>query len=66
LKFAARHATAYERVGVVSDESWLRPALHIVSVLIPGKIRAFPVADLNNAKKWIAEGLDCRGQPMTG
>ena len=26
LKFAARHVTEYERVGVVSDESWLRPA----------------------------------------
>ena len=66
LKFAARHATAYERVGVVSDESWLRPALRIVSVLVPGKIRAFPVADLDDAKRWVAEGLDDRGQPAKG
>jgi SpoIIAA-like len=64
LKFAARHATAYERVGVVSDESWLRPALRILSVLVPGKIRAFPVADLDDAKRWVAEGLDGRGQPV--
>jgi SpoIIAA-like len=66
LTFAAHHATAYERVGVVSDESWLRPALHLVSVLVPGQIRAFPVADLDNAKKWIAEGLDGRGRPLKG
>ena len=66
LRFAARHATAYERVGVVSDESWLRPALRIVSVLVPGKIRGFPVADLDDAKRWVAEGLDGRGQPVTG
>jgi hypothetical protein len=66
LKFAARHATAYERVGVVSDESWLRPALRLISVLVPGKIRAFPVADLDDAKRWVAEGLDGRGQPVTG
>jgi hypothetical protein len=66
FKFAARHATAYERVGVVSDESWLRPALRLISVLVPGKIRAFPVADLDDAKRWVADGLDGRGQPATG
>jgi hypothetical protein len=60
--FAARHATAYERVAVVSDESWLRPALRILSVLVPGKIRAFSVADLDEAKGWVAEGLDGRSQ----
>ena len=50
FKFAARHATAYERVCVVSDESWLRPALRLLSVLVPGKIRGFPVADLADAR----------------
>jgi hypothetical protein len=58
LKFAARHATAYERVCVVSDESWLRPALRMLSVLVPGQIRAFPVASLEDAKRWVADGLD--------
>ena len=65
LKFAARHATAYERVGVVSDESWLRPALRLLSVFVPGKIRGFPVADLDEAKTWVADGLDDQGQPVT-
>jgi SpoIIAA-like len=55
LKFAARHFTAYERVGVVSDESWLGPALRILSVLVPGTIRGFSVADLDAAKRWVAE-----------
>ena len=66
LKFAARNATAYERVGVVSDESWLRPALHLLSVFVPGKIRGFPVANLDDAKRWVADGLDNRGRPATG
>ena len=56
LKFAARHITAYERVGVVSDESWLAPALRVFSVLVPGTIRGFPVAELDAAKRWVAEG----------
>src|SRR6476620_2003213 len=31
--FRARHATAFERVAVVSDEDWLRPAMRALSVL---------------------------------
>jgi hypothetical protein len=65
LKFAARHATAYERVGVVSDESWLRPALRLLSVLVPGEIRGFPVADLADARRWVADGLDGQDRSTT-
>jgi hypothetical protein len=61
MKFAARHATAYERVAIVSDESWLRPALRMLSVLVPGQLRGFPVAQLQSAKAWIA-GADEREQ----
>jgi len=60
LKFAARHPTAYERVAVVSDEDWLRPALRVLSVLVPGQLRAFPVAGLAAARDWLstADGAD--------
>ena len=54
MKFAARHPTAYERVAVVSDEDWLRPALRVLSVLVPGQLRAFPVARLAAARDWLA------------
>lgn len=66
LKFAARHITAYERVCVVSDESWLGPALRILSILVPGTIRGFPVAEIDAAKRWVAEGLDRGGEPTPG
>jgi len=56
MKFAARHPTSYERVAVVSDEEWLRPALRVLSVLVPGQLRAFPVAQLPAAKEWLATG----------
>ena len=55
--FRARHATAFERVAVVSDEDWLRPAVRGLSFLLPGKARAFPVRDLAAAKEWLAEGV---------
>jgi hypothetical protein len=56
--FAARHALSYERVAVVSDEDWLRPALRVLSALVPGQLRAFPVAELGRAKAWVAEGQE--------
>jgi hypothetical protein len=55
--FRARHATSFERVAVVSDEDWMRPALRVLSFLLPGKARAFPVHELAAAKSWLAEGL---------
>jgi hypothetical protein len=61
MKFAARHPTQYERVAVVSDEDWLRPAIKTLSVLLPGEAKAFPVRQLDEAKKWLAEGLEASG-----
>ena len=53
--FRARHATSFERVAVVSDEDWMRPALRSLSFLLPGKARAFHVHELEDAKAWVAE-----------
>jgi hypothetical protein len=53
-EFRARHFNSFERVAVVSDEDWARPALRMLSVLLPGKARAFPVSDLGPAKEWLA------------
>lgn len=53
--FAGRHATSFERVAVVSDEDWLRPALAMLSFLVPGKAKGFRVVEIANAKAWLAE-----------
>ncbi|MFL5829674.1 MAG: STAS/SEC14 domain-containing protein [Solirubrobacteraceae bacterium] len=55
--FRARHATSFERVAVVSDEDWMRPAVRALSALLPGKAKAFRVHDLAAAKAWLGEGL---------
>jgi SpoIIAA-like len=60
--FRARHASSFERVAVVSDEDWMRPALRALSFLLPGKARAFPVHELAAAKAWLAEGLEASGR----
>jgi hypothetical protein len=56
--FRARHATSFERVAVVSDEDWIRPAVRVLSFLLPGKARGFRVHELEAAKVWLAEGLE--------
>ena len=42
--FRARHASSFDRVAVVSDEDWVRPALRALSFLLPGKAKGFPGA----------------------
>jgi hypothetical protein len=56
--FRARHAASFDRVAVVSDEDWMRAAVRALSVLLPGRARAFPVHELESAKAWLAEGPD--------
>jgi hypothetical protein len=53
-QFRARHARSFDRVAVVSDEDWMGPAVRALSVLLPGKAKAFPVHDLPAAKAWLA------------
>ena len=56
--FRARHARSFDRVAVVSDEDWMRPALSALSFLMPGKAKGFRVADLAEAKAWLAADSD--------
>ena len=52
--FRARHASSFDRLAVVSDEDWVRPALRALSFLLPGKAKGFRVRDLAEAKAWLA------------
>jgi hypothetical protein len=55
LKLGARHPTKFERIAVVTDARWARPAMKLLSVLWPGKARAFPLAERTAATSWAAE-----------
>src|SRR5688500_4630981 len=56
LGFRTRHAGSFERVAVVSDEDWVRPALRALSSLLPGKARGFRATEMAAAKSWLAAG----------
>jgi hypothetical protein len=40
--FRARFATSFDRVAVVSDETWMRPAMRALSFLLPGRGEGVP------------------------
>ncbi len=56
--FRARHASSFERVAVVSDEDWMRPALSALSFMLPGKAKGFRVREMEDAKAWLAADSD--------
>ena len=55
LKLGARQPTSFERIAVVTDARWAGPAIKVFSLLLPGQARAFPLAELEAAKRWAAE-----------
>jgi stage II sporulation SpoAA-like protein len=55
LKIGARHPASFERVAIVTDARWAAPAIKIFSVLLPGQARAFPLSELESAKRWAAD-----------
>ncbi len=57
LKLGARHPTSFERMAVVTDARWAGPAVKMLSLLWPGQARAFPLSELEAAKRWAAEGV---------
>jgi len=54
-KLGLRHLTGWERVAVVSDVEWIRGAVRVFGLAIPGQVRVFPDRELAQAKRWIGE-----------
>ena len=55
LKLGVRHPTSFERIAIVTDARWAAPAIRLFSILWPGKARAFPLSELDQAKRWAIE-----------
>ena len=54
-KLGMKHLTGWERMAVVSDVEWIRAAIKIFGLAIPGHVRVFHNRELAEAKRWIAE-----------
>ena len=58
IKLGVRHPASFERIAVVTDAGWARPAMRLFSLLWPGRARAFRLAELAAAKAWAADDSD--------
>jgi hypothetical protein len=54
-KLGFKHLTGWERIAVVTDIEWIRGAMRVFSLVIPGQIRLFHNRDFSEAKRWISE-----------
>ncbi len=49
-----RHREAWVRSAIVTDTEWMARATRLFAWLIPGETRVFPLAELDQAKTWVA------------
>jgi hypothetical protein len=49
-----RHHGAWVRSAIVTDIGWMANAAKFFAWMIPGEARVFPLAELEQAKAWVA------------
>lgn len=54
-KLGMKHLTGWEGVAIVSDAEWVRAAIKIFGVVIPGRVRVFHNNEIAEATRWISE-----------
>lgn len=54
-KLGLRHLAGWEKMALVSDIEWIRAAVKIFGLAIPGQVRVFHNRELDEAMRWIAE-----------
>ena len=52
-----RHRESWVRSAIVTDIGWMARATRLFAWMIPGEARVFPVAELDQAKAWVAGDL---------
>jgi hypothetical protein len=54
-KLGLKHLAGWERMAVVSDVEWIRAAIKIFGLAMPGHVRVFHNRELAQATRWITE-----------
>jgi SpoIIAA-like len=54
-KLGLKHLTGWERMAVVSDVEWIRAAIRLFALAMPGHVRVFHDRELAEATSWISE-----------
>jgi hypothetical protein len=54
-KVGIRHLSAFEKIAVVSDVTWIIGAVKIFAVVIPCPVKVFGNEKLQEAKAWVSQ-----------
>jgi len=54
MKLGLKHLAGWERVALVSDVEWIRAAVKVFGLAIPGEVRAFPNREFAEATRWVS------------
>ena len=54
FNLGVRHHEAWVRSAIVTDIEWIARATKLFAWMIPGEARVFPLAELHQAKAWVA------------
>jgi SpoIIAA-like len=54
-KVGIRHLTAFEKIAVVSDVTWIMSSVKVFAFVIPCPVKIFPTGQLSEAKAWVSQ-----------
>jgi hypothetical protein len=54
VDLGVRHHKQWERSAIVTDIHWMARATKLFAWMIPGEARVYPLAELDDAKRWVA------------
>lgn len=55
FELAVRHRDAWARTAIVTDIDWIVQAFRLFAWMVPGEVRNFPPAEVEQAKAWVAD-----------
>jgi SpoIIAA-like len=53
-KLGLKHFASWEKMALVSDVDWIRGAIKIFGLAMPGHVRVFHNSELPEARRWIS------------
>lgn len=57
LKVSFEHFFKWERMAIVTDETWVRKTYDLLSPLVHGEVRGYTLNQLDEAKEWVSGPL---------
>ena len=54
-KVGFRHLASWKKIAIVTDIEWIGRSVKLFAFALPGQVRVFEQAGLDDAKQWLAE-----------